>query len=31
MNRPLHFEPEVREEIDETFAWYEGRRAGLGE
>ena len=31
MNRPLHFKPEVREEIDATYAWYEGRRTGLGE
>ncbi len=31
MSRPLVFEPEVRGEIDEAHAWYEGQRAGLGE
>jgi plasmid stabilization system protein ParE len=31
MNLPLCFEPEVREDIDEAYEWYEGQRIGLGE
>lgn len=31
MSLPLVFRPEVREEMDEAFAWYERRRIGLGE
>ena len=31
MKRPLTFRPEVRDEIDVAYSWYEGQRAGLGE
>jgi len=31
MNLPLVFEAEVREEIDESYTWYEGRRIDWGE
>jgi plasmid stabilization system protein ParE len=31
MTLPLVFSPEVREEVDEAYAWYERQRAGLGE
>jgi plasmid stabilization system protein ParE len=31
MNPPMVFQPEVEGEIDEAFAWYERRRAGLGD
>ena len=31
MNRPLIFRPEVRDDIDQIYLWYDGLRAGLGE
>ena len=31
MNLPLVYRPEVRDEIDEEYTWYEEQRAGLGE
>ncbi len=31
MSLPLAYRPEVREEIDAAYTWYEQRRAGLGE
>jgi plasmid stabilization system protein ParE len=27
----LIFSPEAEQDIEEAYAWYEGRRAGLGE
>ena len=31
MNLPMIIQAEVREEIDEAYTWYEGRRTGFGE
>jgi plasmid stabilization system protein ParE len=31
VKRPLDIGPEAREDIDGAYAWYEGRRPGLGE
>ena len=31
MSLPLAFRPEVRDDLDEAFLWYEARRPGLGE
>ena len=31
MNYALVFRPEVREELDEAYSWYESQQAGLGD
>ncbi len=31
MNYVLVFRPEVREELDEAYSWYENQQAGLGD
>lgn len=31
MTRPLVFRPEVREDVDGAYAWYEKQRSGLGD
>jgi plasmid stabilization system protein ParE len=31
MDAKLIFAPEVERDVDEAYAWYEGRRTGLGE
>ena len=31
MSLPLVFRPEVQEDLDEAWAWYEKQRAGLGD
>jgi len=31
MNYALVFRPEVREELDEAYTWYENQQAGLGD
>ena len=31
MSRPLVFQPGVRDEIDDAYAWYQEQRHGLGE
>ena len=31
MNMPLVFEPEVANDVDRAYAWYEHERPGLGE
>lgn len=31
MNYALVFRPEVREELDQAYSWYENQQAGLGD
>ncbi len=31
MNYALVFRPEVREEVDEAYTWYESQQLGLGD
>ena len=31
MNYALVFRPEVREELNEGYSWYEGQQEGLGD
>lgn len=31
MNYALVFRPEVREEVDEAYSWYDSQRSGLGD
>ncbi|MEG4811415.1 hypothetical protein QUA82_27250 [Microcoleus sp. F8-D3] len=31
MNYALVFRPEVREEVDEAYSWYESQQLGLGD
>jgi plasmid stabilization system protein ParE len=31
MNFPLAFHPDVQDEVDEAYKWYEQQRAGLGD
>jgi hypothetical protein len=31
MNYAIVFRPEVREELDEAYSWYENQQTGLGE
>jgi hypothetical protein len=31
MSLPLDYRPEVKDEIDEAYAWYEDKTIGLGE
>lgn len=31
MTRELLFHPEVKQDLDDTWTWYEAREAGLGE